>query len=802
MASNQNLSTRSSLDRSASSSLVSSSLVSNTTSSESEEFTDQTTTTPPTVSTSEKEDLRGQTLAQTLAEDKANKPQKTKISVDPRPKQAPQLTRRDSSSSSSSNDNVKRNKHSTPQPHSTTTTANSSTSATTVQIQTRQGISMDNMQAKLEAIKRYKSLPTKLSNSSTPEELGTLLLFILGLPSKTLQKANCSQQDLLDITTYLIHAKANLDVVDENNKTALLTAVVKDHSEIVRVLLEKGVISLEKIDEAFLLAAKMGRLKTVHILRIHGANLETTNEKGYTALIYAASNHYPEVFQALLDYGATLDPKSYNSKVIFLSAVFNNYVDVVRILVGKDIRLNYLDEGLLIAANNGYTKIVQILLDYGADFKVKDKNGATAFDLASMGNHDEVCDIFRIEDFITFDNPTTTATISTATIALSSSQNEQDRSFDIVREKLKALKFRRKLSNNSPSKVLSAALCFFASCSPEELKAAKCTKKDVSTIVQWLVHAGADPNTAAKFGIPALMHFADWGHFDAVQILLDHGADADANNLLHRHKATLRDFSAKSNKHNSILKAKRQKHIAKKASPQETTIKTPIPLPSSQHAQAMSVDEVRTKLEALGSPRSLPNNPSFELLNAALLFVVACSSSKLQEAQCSAMDVAAMVQWFLTAGADLEIEDKNRNTVTLLATKNGHTEAVKILTKKGANLEAKDKNNATALLHAAMNNNTELIKFLIKNDANVNQAEENGYTALIHVISHGNLEAIRFLIESGANVQVQFKGFQTQIDLLLPTSNKNVKQKSPVSGRVEMRRGGVRLSISVSVPFV
>ena len=53
-------------------------------------------------------------------------------------------------------------------------------------------------------------------------------------------------------------------------------------------------------------------------------------------------------------------------------------------------------------------------------------------------------------------------------------------------------------------------------------------------------------------------------------------------------------------------------------------------------------------------------------------------------------------------GADVNAEDKKRQTVLMIATAKGNIEIAKILIDKGADVNAKDINGATALMWAAL----------------------------------------------------------------------------------------------------
>ena len=98
-----------------------------------------------------------------------------------------------------------------------------------------------------------------------------------------------------------------------------------------------------------------GGLEVVRVLLEGGANVESTNADGRTALHCAAYNGHLDVCRLLLDWGAKVDP-----------------VDV------------WEDTPLLDASSRGHLSVVQLLVKRGADVSIKSKSGNTARELARI----------------------------------------------------------------------------------------------------------------------------------------------------------------------------------------------------------------------------------------------------------------------------------------------------------------------------------------------------------------------------------------------------------------------------------
>ncbi len=139
----------------------------------------------------------------------------------------------------------------------------------------------------------------------------------------------------------------------------------------------------------------------------------------------------------------------------------------------------------------------------------------------------------------------------------------------------------------------------------------------------------------------------------------------------------------------------------------------------------------------------------------------------------------------LSAGADLEIRNKDQHSPLYCALHNGQVETARILLErgarfseadahgsfpwhlallgkktqliemlmdKGANVNAPHPTNRITLLHmATRDNQVEIVRFLLEHKADVNAADSTGDTALHYAAQGGRLECAELLIAKGAN---------------------------------------------------
>lgn len=92
-----------------------------------------------------------------------------------------------------------------------------------------------------------------------------------------------------------------------------------------------------------------------------------------------------ETVQSLLSSGT--DPNlTYHSNTALTYAARDGFTDIVRLLIDQGAEIDWIDsEGvtpLILAAFKGHTEITQLLLDQGADSSIKDQWNRTALDYA------------------------------------------------------------------------------------------------------------------------------------------------------------------------------------------------------------------------------------------------------------------------------------------------------------------------------------------------------------------------------------------------------------------------------------
>lgn len=139
--------------------------------------------------------------------------------------------------------------------------------------------------------------------------------------------------------------------------------------------------------KAFHEAALHGHADKVREAVAAGTDMETEDEMGRTALMLAAFNGHDTVIDLLLNAGAEIDHRDQSGRTALMFASTGpNPKAVARLLdAGAEVDLVDKEEhfsALMYAAAEGQAAVVDVLLEAGADPKLKDVDGDTASDFA------------------------------------------------------------------------------------------------------------------------------------------------------------------------------------------------------------------------------------------------------------------------------------------------------------------------------------------------------------------------------------------------------------------------------------
>ena len=179
---------------------------------------------------------------------------------------------------------------------------------------------------------------------------------------------------------FLLERRQDVDVRGAGERTPLMSAVITDQAEMVRWLLRQGADANLKDYEGYkplMLAVREGSAATV------GELAARDREDLDAALLLAAMMDKPAVIDALTSFGASVHARMDDGRT-----------------------------GLMVAAENGGTESVKILLEVGASRLATDAEGRTAADLAMAAGHPDLAALISRDPLpadLALDSPETIA---------------------------------------------------------------------------------------------------------------------------------------------------------------------------------------------------------------------------------------------------------------------------------------------------------------------------------------------------------------------------------------------------------
>ena len=151
----------------------------------------------------------------------------------------------------------------------------------------------------------------------------------------------------------------------------------------------------------FFQAALEGNTETVRSYIEGGTNVNLTDEENRTALMYASFNGNQAIVSFLIENGANVNMFDVNKKTALIMAASGPYAETVRLLLENKADPNFTDlpenfTALMYAASEGQLEVVKVLLEYKADPSMKDVDGDNALTFAFNNGHTAVAELLKM----------------------------------------------------------------------------------------------------------------------------------------------------------------------------------------------------------------------------------------------------------------------------------------------------------------------------------------------------------------------------------------------------------------------
>jgi ankyrin repeat protein len=526
------------------------------------------------------------------------------------------------------------------------------------------------------------------------------------------------------------------------------------------------------------------------------SDIKTMSSPG-ARLIGAASDGDKKAIQALLKEGIDVNVRDWDELTALIPAASAGQLEICKLLVKEGIDVNAKDKdgitALMEASIMGHTKIVTFLLDNGAEVDEAASSGVTALWLAaSEGKTECMSTLLKKNADATnarVDGITALMTASVGghvdavklllengadpkamdgdglTPAMNAAENGTVAVLKLLAENVKEASYLDIMSSTGFNALIIAAAHGHADA------------------VEFLVEAGADATLVHENGVSALMYAAASNHVDVMNILIEKGkVDVD---FAHTNGGTALLESATGG---AVAAMKLLIEKGAKFDFLDDDGVTPLMAIASQgslEGQTLIIDALKTKMSAEELTTHI-NMYSYSG-GSSVMFAgagghVACTK-QLLELGADVNAIARATPDYLEKLAKMieegtvQDDDPHVDGVTALhvASQAGHLPCVTVLLEAGAVATVKDDEGRTALVLAIKGNFGQVASALVKAgaDPNTPYVDDDGEThdLLFDAIMVENEEFAKLLIEKGADISHQD---EKKVSTLLQASHRGL----------------------------
>jgi serine/threonine protein kinase len=195
--------------------------------------------------------------------------------------------------------------------------------------------------------------------------------------------------------------EANRTTPVPTGATPLLTAIAAGNLEQVKSLISKGadVNAVSADGTTPLMLAAESNAPIVEALLAAGAQVETQDTRGRTALYRASAEGKEDAMRLLIDRQANVNTRAGDLKTPLIEAVANGKLGATQLLIDHSADVNLADSNnttpLMFAAEKDPAEIVKLLLTHGAKRGVKDSRGRIAFQIAVENKNTAAVQLLR-----------------------------------------------------------------------------------------------------------------------------------------------------------------------------------------------------------------------------------------------------------------------------------------------------------------------------------------------------------------------------------------------------------------------
>ena len=161
----------------------------------------------------------------------------------------------------------------------------------------------------------------------------------------------------------------------------------------------KAVAPLINMD-LFFQSALEGNIDAVKTTLEKGVDVNSVDSNSRTALMLASYNGHESIVQLLLEKKADVNMLDVSSRTALMFAASGPFNATVTALLNADADVNIVDKeehwsAIMFAASEGQLEVVETLFQHGADLKLQDIDGESAYDFAKANGHELVAEFIK-----------------------------------------------------------------------------------------------------------------------------------------------------------------------------------------------------------------------------------------------------------------------------------------------------------------------------------------------------------------------------------------------------------------------
>ena len=565
-------------------------------------------------------------------------------------------------------------------------------------------------------------------------------------------------ETVVSAVRFLLEHGADANPQREDYRTPLHLAAAWGNHIVTQILLQTRVYTDQGIlswQYRFGPAPILNHFNLVQLMLEHGANIHAEDEHGWTPLHHAARNTYisaerSNVAQLLIERGADVNKRDKYQQTPLHFASHHQHLDVVRVLLDHGANVNTEDRWgrspLRRALNNSSINddsatLVQLLAERGADVNKHDENHMTLLHVAADHQH------LKLVQVLLNHGANVNAKNICGWTPLHQVLHIHKTSEDVIR--IVQLLEERGADVNTPTKGHVIPLHI-------------ASRRQCLELVRVLLNLGANVNAEADDGRTSL-HFALLGSLisedgihvvqseggvgvvqsndciGVVQLLLDRGANVNAPEKYHVTPLHI------ASKNQSLELVRVLLNHGANVNAEDSYHRTPLHRVFEIHNTSEDVVRVVQLLAERGADVNAPNNLHEIPLHLA------------SHRQC-----LELVRVLLDLGAIINAEDGDGRTslhrvLTGPSLSEDGVRVVQLLLERGANANAQEKHHVTPLHLASYCQQLESVQVLLNHGANVNAEDSHHRTPLHRVLectplSEDGFGVVQLLVELGADV--------------------------------------------------